>query len=140
MTWPQTVRKKDLKIDFIKGSGPGGQHRNKRCTACRITHMPTGISAASQDNKSQYQNKVSAFLKLAEKLVPLMRVAASGSDISSLAVNDRVRTYHEADNRVVDHRLPGQQWQFGDVVKKDALGKIIDELAQVEGKQLSSIK
>ncbi len=45
MAWPNTVRKDDLKIEFYRGSGPGGQHRNKTSSACRITHKITGISA-----------------------------------------------------------------------------------------------
>jgi peptide chain release factor 1 len=127
MTWPNTVRKKDLKIEFLKGSGPGGQHRNKRATACRITHLPTGISAEAQDSKSQHRNKANAFLKLSDKLVPLMKVSAITPRIRE-NVTDRVRTYHEPDNRVVDHRLPGQQWRFTDVLEKDKLDEIIEEL------------
>jgi len=54
--WPHDVTKKDLKISYYRGSGPGGQHRNKTDSACRILHLPTGISVESQDSKSQKQN------------------------------------------------------------------------------------
>jgi len=54
--WPYDVTKKDLKISYFRGSGPGGQHRNKKDTACRILHIPTGISVETQEYKSQKQN------------------------------------------------------------------------------------
>ncbi len=59
---------KHLKIDYFKSSGPGGQHKNKRFTAVRITHVPTGIVAVAQENRSQARNKEVALKRLAYKL------------------------------------------------------------------------
>lgn len=59
-----SVTKKDLDIEFIRGSGSGGQHRNKVSTGCRITHRESGAVGLATDNKSQIQNKKNAFLRL----------------------------------------------------------------------------
>jgi protein subunit release factor A len=104
--WPNSVTKADLRIEFYRGSGPGGQHRNKKDTACRITHIPTGIAATAQEFKSQKQNKEAAFRRLAEKLVPLMRKALATTKIEndSDKLLDRIRTYKEKPNTVIDKR------------------------------------
>lgn len=60
-----SVTKKDLKIEATKGSGPGGQHRNKKDTAIRITHIESGAVGYSCDQRSQLQNKRKAFLRMA---------------------------------------------------------------------------
>ncbi len=59
---------KDLKIEYYKSGGPGGQHKNKRFMAVRVTHIPTGISAVGQEERSQGANKLRAFERLREKL------------------------------------------------------------------------
>jgi len=79
MAWPNTVRKDDLRIEFYRGSGPGGQHRNKTSSACRITHKITGISAQCEDERCQHKNKKIAFRRLAAKLVPLMKKEVEGA-------------------------------------------------------------
>lgn len=75
MAWPNDVRKSDLRIDTYRGSGAGGQHRNKTDSAVRITHLPTGISAQAEDERDQSRNKKLAFRRLCNKLVPLMKSA-----------------------------------------------------------------
>jgi protein subunit release factor A len=101
VSWPNDVRRCHLRIEYVRGSGPGGQNRNKRATACRITHLPTGISARAEDQRSQGQNRRSAFRRLAAKLVPLMRAAARQTVEEITAT--RVRTYHIPRGVVVDH-------------------------------------
>jgi peptide chain release factor 1 len=101
MTWPNDVRRPDLRVEFIRGSGRGGQNKNKRDTACRITHLPTGISARAEDQRSQDQNKRSAFRRLAGKLTPLMRAAARRAVVAISTT--RVRTYHFPRGVVIDH-------------------------------------
>jgi hypothetical protein len=59
-----SLTKKDFKVEFYRASGNGGQNRNKRDTACRITHIETGITAISADERSQLQNKRKAFERL----------------------------------------------------------------------------
>jgi peptide chain release factor 1 len=123
MAWPENVRKTDLDISYYRGSGPGGQHRNKRDTACRIKHIPTGISACAEDCKSQRQNRSKAFRKLAKQLVPLMvpKIEVEKS-------NERIRTYHEPRQQVKDDRIKDETWSFDDVVYGKGLGKIIRKL------------
>ncbi len=101
MTWPRTVRRSDLRVEFMRGSGRGGQHRNRRDTACRITHLPTGLSARAEDQKSQAQNRRSAFRRLAAQLVPLMRAAAAAYRKPVRAA--RARTYHIPRGVAIDH-------------------------------------
>jgi len=60
-----SVTQKDLKFDYLRGSGPGGQHRNKTSTACRCTHPPSKATGFSQEYKSQKQNKEAAFKRMA---------------------------------------------------------------------------
>lgn len=65
--------KKELKIEFFKSRGPGGQHKNKRFMAVRVTHLPTGLTAVAQEYRSQAVNKEAALARLAQKLKVLSR-------------------------------------------------------------------
>ena len=109
MAWPYTVRKKDLRIEFLRGSGAGGQHRNKTDSACRMTHLLTGVVGYAEDERHQNLNKKLAFSRLAKKLEPLMRRAIL-EEQGKLPppCKDRIRTYHERRGTVVDHRVPGK--------------------------------
>lgn len=64
---------KDIKIEYFKSSGPGGQHKNKRFTAVKITHLGTGISAVATEQRSQAQNKKSALQRLQGKILKLTK-------------------------------------------------------------------
>lgn len=124
--WPNDVRKKDLRIDYYRGSGKGGQHRNKTDSACRITHIPTGVVAQSEDQRSQHQNRITAFKRLAVKLIPLMRGVekrAAGLPVS------RIRTYNEIRKTVKDDRVPGKTWSYNEVVDGDGIGDIIKTIS-----------
>ena len=125
--WPTGVTRKDIKIQFFKSSGPGGQNKNKRDTACRMTHIPTGISTTATEERQQGQNKRMAWKKLCAKLVPLIKKEAKKERF--LAGSERIRNYHEPDQRVTDSRLPGEQWTYDNIVNKDGLGKVVNLLA-----------
>jgi peptide chain release factor 1 len=127
MTWPKQVTKKDLRIDFYRGSGPGGQNKNKRDTACRITHIPTGLAATAEENRTQAKNKEAAFKRLAEKLIPLMKKSLEQSkrELSNLT-GVRVRTYNAIRNTVVDERID-KTFEF-DTILDGKLDKLINEL------------
>lgn len=124
MKWPYTVRKSDLKITFYKSSGPGGQHRNKVETACRITHKQTGLSAYSARSKSQLQNKKLAFKKLADKLLPLMIKSAP---ITAAGILEVIRVYNKKKNTVKDKRI-SKVWTYDDILNKKGFDEIIEEL------------
>ena len=126
MAWPKDVRKSDLRIEFYRGSGPGGQHRNKTDSACRITHRPTQISAQSEGHRSQHRNRTAAFRRLAHKLIPLMRDAARSK--RPPLPTKRIRTYHQPRNTVKDERIKGRVWTYDDVLDGHGLEEIIDEL------------
>lgn len=120
--WPNRVTKKDLRVDYTKGSGAGGQKRNKTESAVRITHLPTGEVGYAEDERSQTRNKKLAFRRLAAKLVPLMTREIQRKRYA--AGKERIRTYHEPDQRVTDKRVPGRRWRYDDVIHGDALGEI----------------
>lgn len=126
--WPNTVTKSDLRIEYYRGSGPGGQHRNKTNSACRITHIPTGISAQAEDNRCQHKNRRLAFRRLAEKLVPIMKNADKQEPEKS---STRIRTYHEPRGTVKDTRL-SKTWDYDSVVHGKKLEELIEALIRDE--------
>jgi peptide chain release factor 1 len=116
----------DLKIDVYRSSGPGGQSVNTTDSAVRITHLPTGVVAACQNEKSQLQNKEAALRVLRARLVALEeeRVAAEASDTRRAQVrtvdrSERIRTYNYPENRIADHRTGFKSYNLDQVLDGD---------------------
>jgi peptide chain release factor 1 len=95
--------KKDFKIDWFSGTGPGGQNRNKVQTCVRVTHIPSGLTATGQRDRSRSANFRSAFNALGAKLKPWIEEQIRKAAPESSKSTETIRTYHYADNRVVDH-------------------------------------
>jgi peptide chain release factor 1 len=133
MAWPETVRKDDLRIDYYRGSGKGGQHRNKTDSACRITHLPTGIVAQSEEERSQPRNRKAAFARLTSQVVPLMKEAALRS-VPREKSTERIRTYHEPDQRVKDHRT-GKTYRYSDVLLGNGLEEVLNDVVVKKNKE-----
>ena len=125
---------KDLKIDVYRSSGPGGQSVNTTDSAVRITHLPSGVEVACQDEKSQLQNKAKAMRILRARLLQAkqeeqQRAAAEErkSQVRTADRSERIRTYNFPDNRVTDHRIGYTTHRLGEVLEGD-LDDLIDAL------------
>ena len=106
------IKPEDLRFDYFRSSGPGGQNVNRTDSAVRVTHIPTGISVASQQEKSQHKNKAIAIRILRARLLESKQQeeAAKHADSKRKQIgtgdrSERIRTYNFPQNRITDHRF-----------------------------------
>ena len=126
----------DLQIDVYRASGAGGQHVNTTDSAVRITHKPTGVVVAMQDERSQLQNRARAMTVLRSRLLKLRQdeqeAAASAerrSQIGGGGRGEKIRTYNYKENRITDHRIGFTLYQLQAALGGD-LDPVIDALSE----------
>jgi peptide chain release factor 1 len=120
------VNPADLRIDTFRASGAGGQHINKTDSAVRITHIPTGIVAECQDDRSQHRNKAKAMQVLVARIRDRERSARAAQEaatrkglVGSGDRSDRIRTYNFPQGRLTDHRINLTLYKLGAVMEGD---------------------
>jgi len=129
------LNENDLRVDVFRSSGPGGQSVNTTDSAVRITHIPTGVSVAIQDEKSQHKNKAKAMKILKTKLFDLERQKAEAeraanrkSQVGSGDRSERIRTYNFPQSRVTDHRVNLTSHNLDGILRGEGLDEVIDAL------------
>jgi peptide chain release factor 1 len=117
------IEEKDLRIDVYRSSGPGGQSVNTTDSAVRITHVPTGIVASCQNEKSQLQNREQAMRILRSRLLQAAQDAADAeasdarrSQVRTVDRSERIRTYNFPENRISDHRTGYKSYNLDQVL------------------------
>ena len=140
------IQPNDLKIDVYRSSGPGGQSVNTTDSAVRITHLPTGIVVAMQNEKSQLQNREAAMRVLRSRLlahqqeqIEAENADARHSQVRTMDRSERIRTYNFPENRIADHRTGYKAYNL-DAVMDGALQPVIDScIALDEERRLSQL-
>ena len=129
------IEEKDLRIDTYRSQGAGGQHVNTTDSAVRITHIPTGVVAQCQDEKSQHKNKAKAMKALRARLyefererLDAERAADRKGQVGSGDRSERIRTYNFPQGRVTDHRINLTLYKLDKVITGEALDEVLDAL------------
>jgi peptide chain release factor 1 len=137
------INEADLKIDTMRSSGAGGQHVNKTESAIRITHLPTGVVVAMQEERSQHRNRAKAMAVLRSRILDAQnqraddeRAADRRSQVGSGDRSQRIRTYNFPQDRVTDHRINLTLHTLGKVIEGEGLDEIIDALTAERQAQL----
>ncbi len=132
------INQNDLKIDVYRSSGPGGQSVNTTDSAVRITHLPTGIVVAMQNEKSQLQNREAAMRVLRARLlahqqeqIDAENAAHRASQVRTMDRSERIRTYNYPENRIADHRTGYKAYNL-DAVIDGALDPVIQSAIEMD--------
>jgi peptide chain release factor 1 len=137
----------DLRVDTYRSQGSGGQHVNKTESAVRITHIPTGVVAACQEEKSQHKNRAKAMTMLRTRLYDIQRTALDNqraadrkSQVGSGDRSERIRTYNFPQGRVTDHRINLTLYKIDEVMEGGGLDELVDALtAEDQAARLASL-
>jgi peptide chain release factor 1 len=141
------IENKDIRVDVYRASGPGGQSVNTTDSAVRITHLPTGIVAQCQDEKSQHKNRAQALKVLRARVYDTERQAIANeradmrrSQVGSGDRSERIRTYNFPQGRVSDHRINLTLHKIEQIMDGEGLDEVIDALiAEDQAKQLAAL-
>jgi peptide chain release factor 1 len=136
-----TLNPAELRIDTFRASGAGGQHVNKTDSAIRITHLPTGLVAECQDDRSQHRNKAKAMAVLQARLRDRERAARDAKEaatrkslVGSGDRSDRIRTYNFPQGRLTDHRINLTLYKLGAIMDGD-LTDVVQALQAAQAQQ-----
>ena len=134
------IRPEDLDISTFRSSGPGGQNVNRTDSAVRIVHKPSGITVASQQERSQIRNREIALRILKSKLLEIQRreeaekqAASKRSQIGTGDRSERIRTYNFPQNRVTDHRFGVSAHDMPSLMEGN-LDLVIDQILEIESR------
>jgi peptide chain release factor 1 len=142
------IHQKDLQIDTFRSGGAGGQNVNKVETAVRITHIPSGVVVACQEERSQLQNRMKAMGYLRARLLQAKEEAAAAerselrkSQVGTGDRSERIRTYNFPENRVTDHRIKVTLHKLEAILNGDMdelVGSLIDADNQLRLEQMTA--
>ena len=129
------IKESDLKIDTMRAGGAGGQHVNKTESAIRITHLPTGIVVAVQEERSQHRNRAKAMALLRSRILDGERERADEErsrnrreQVGSGDRSQRIRTYNFPQGRMTDHRINLTLYSLERLIEGEGLDEVIDAL------------
>jgi peptide chain release factor 1 len=129
------INEADLKIDTMRSSGAGGQHVNKTESAIRITHLPTGVVVAMQEERSQHRNRAKAMALLRSRILDAKnqqldaeRAQDRRSQVGSGDRSQRIRTYNFPQGRLTDHRINMTLYSLDRIMEGEGLDEVIDGL------------
>ena len=132
----------DVRVDYYRSSGAGGQHVNKTSSAVRMTHIPTGIVVECQDERSQLENRAKAMRVLKARLLDKAQQEADAevtearrSQVGTGDRSERIRTYNFPQGRVTDHRINLTLYKLENVLNGD-LDEFIQALAEAHRAEL----
>lgn len=135
------IKPEDLRIDVFRSSGPGGQSVNTTDSAVRITHLPSGLSVSSQQEKSQHRNKDTAMRILRSRLLEMKQAeeAARSAEERRQQVgtgdrSERIRTYNFPQNRVTDHRFGITRHDLTETMEGN-VGELLEEILAISVEQ-----
>ena len=141
-----TLNPADLRIDTFRASGAGGQHVNKTDSAIRITHLPTGLVAECQDDRSQHRNKARALAVLTARLKEKERSERAAKEaatrkglIGSGDRSDRIRTYNFPQGRLTDHRINLTLYKLSFIMEGELQDVIAALQAERQAEQLAEL-
>ena len=129
------IKDSDLKVDTMRSSGAGGQHVNKTESAIRLTHLPTGVVVAMQEERSQHRNRAKAMALLRSRIMDAMQQKADSeraqerrSQVGTGDRSQRIRTYNFPQGRMTDHRINLTLYSLDRLIEGEGLDEVIDAL------------
>jgi peptide chain release factor 2 len=139
---------KDVRVDTYRSSGAGGQHANKTDSAVRLTHLPTGVVVACQNERSQMKNRATALKMLRSRLYEMQREerdsarsAERKGQVGSGDRSERIRTYNFPQGRVTDHRINLTLYKLDKVITGEALDELIEApITEHQAEQLADLE